>query len=107
MVVLVVHIDGVVPLECERYSPVPTHPHGPSPAVLSLQGMQSQTRETHVAWLYRDIEATQDEPQSTRVLGLDAASVPCNEEPLQSLVPEAADRHSGACNPWRYAVQVS
>ena len=75
-------VNGIVSVERERQSPVPTHLHGPSSLALPFQAMQRQSRQAHVAWLYRNIEAPQDEPQPIRVLGLDATACPHDEETL-------------------------
>jgi hypothetical protein len=99
MVILVVHVNGVATIEREGHSPVPAYFHSPSAATLTLQRMQAQSWQPHISWLNRYMEATQDESQPNRVLGLDTAARSGREEPLQSFVSEAPDRHETACNP--------
>lgn len=82
MVVFVVDVNGIASVERERQSPVPTYFHGPTSLAFAFQAMQRQPRQAHVAWLYRNVEASQDEPQPIRVLGLDATARPCDEEAL-------------------------
>lgn len=62
MVVLVVNVDGVATIKRERHSPIPAHFHGPSASTFSLQGMQAQAWQSHVARFDRYMEAAQYEP---------------------------------------------
>ena len=98
MVVLVVHVNGVATIKREGHPPVPAYFHSPPAATLSFQRMQAQSWQSHVLWFNRYMEAAQDESQPDRVLGLDTAARSGREEPLQSFVSEAPDRHETACN---------
>ena len=53
--------------------------------------MQIETRKSHVAGPGGGIENRQDQPQTVRVLRLDAGFAPCFEKAPQALVLEAYD----------------
>ena len=55
--------------------------------------VEVQSRQAHVAGLPRDVQSTEDQAQSSGMLGLDAGGRSTEKEALQALVLELQDRH--------------
>jgi len=93
VVVLVVHPVGIATVEREGDPPIAAHGDGPRALPRALQFMQIQAGEAHVARPGGYTQATQDQPQSVGVPGLDTGLASGGEEPLQTFVPKGLDRH--------------
>lgn len=93
MVVLVVDVDCVLPLETERYSPVPGDTDGPSAPSFSLQFMEVQTREVHILGFDGRMQPAEDETKTAYVIGANSGLGSFYEEAPQPLVLEAPDHN--------------
>jgi hypothetical protein len=93
VVVFIVNILNVGARKVECHTPVAAHPHSPAALPVTFQGVEVQAWQRHVSRFDRNIEATQDESQSTGVLGLNSGRRSAQEKPFQTLMSEFEYRH--------------
>ena len=91
MIILIIYDVRVSILESKRDSPISGHSYTPLILQRSFQSMESRTEEAHILHRNRRVESVKDVRDSLRVLSLNAALVPVEEEPLQPLVLKALD----------------
>lgn len=60
MIVNQIDIDGVAVCEAEDDPPVPGDGHRPEPFKIAFEGVESEARDVHLAWVTCPIEQKQD-----------------------------------------------
>lgn len=93
MVIFIIHDLDIPACEPECDAPVATDFDGPGAGPNASQWVEVQPWQPHVSRLHGHIQAAQDQAEPIRVLGLDTGGGAGLEEPAQTLVPEALDRH--------------
>lgn len=94
VIVLVVDQDGILAVEGERDSPVPTNGYGPTSFQFALQLVQAQTGQVHVLRRFRSCESTKHEPQPASVFRTNAGPVSREKKAFDPAMPEAG-YHAG------------
>jgi len=104
VIVLVIDQVGISSDKDKRNSPISTHPNRPCALTVALEWMQYQSGQSHVLRLRCGAQLRQNQPQSIRMLRLNARFAARLKEALKALVPDSTD-HRGKCNRWRYGLQ--
>jgi hypothetical protein len=91
MVVDQIDIMGVAGIEAENDAPVGPDGHGPEPGQITLERMQPETGEIHLADLVGFIEARENALDLVHLVRPELASIASLVEPPQSAMPKAPD----------------
>lgn len=87
MCIEVAHVARLAVLESENDAPVAGNIHGPETSKITFQSVQSPARDVHILRLGRYVEVSQDALYSTKVIGVDAASISVLIQTLQGPGP--------------------
>ena len=96
--VLVVNNLGIGPDKSKRVPPIATDPDSPCTRSGALEGMEPEARKAHIVRFRRRVQATQDQAQPFRMVGMNPGLGSGLKELRQTLVLEASD-HGSQCNP--------
>ena len=95
MVILVVDEHGVFAFKCKREPPILVHPYGPTPFLITLQGMQSPAWDSHIIRTARRMKPAELKLQPLRMLRLDAGLRARAKERLEPGMAEGANHDEG------------
>ena len=91
MVVHQIDVMGVAGIEAKDDAPIRPDGHGPEPDQITLERMQPETRQVHLANLVGFIETRQNALDLVDLIRPELAPIAFLVQPLQSAVPKAPD----------------
>ena len=105
MIVFVIYALDVFPDKTKRDAPIAAHFDAPGASSHTLQFMQVQSRQVHVARDSSGIEPAENQPQPVSMRCLDSPLAAPGEKVFEALVSKPFDRHWLECNLSGYEFQ--
>lgn len=97
-----VHVNGLGAVKPEHDSPVGRYPDTPEVAPVSLQLVETPTRKSHVTWMGRFVQSSQNPSNPRHQIGVQSSSVATVIQPLESSMSElhsqTVTRNVSRCN---------
>src|SRR5438105_14940475 len=93
MIIFIINQFSVLTRKAKRHTPVSANLHRPSAATTTVQLMQIEAWQIHIARSRRHVQSSKDQTEPRGVLRLDTGRRTRFKEATQILVLEAENRH--------------